>query len=148
MRERRQNDDEFLRLIFGLIKNDGKIYITVPAYNFLWSKEDEYAGHFRRYTGFKITKLLEKIGFKIVFNSYIFSPLLFPVFLFRTLPSLVGLKVGGDKKENIKDHSAVGFKQKIIDVFLSRELKKIKTCKKLKFGTSCLIVAEKKNDRK
>jgi hypothetical protein len=30
--------------------NAGKIYITVPSYNFLWSLKDIYSGHFRRYT--------------------------------------------------------------------------------------------------
>ena len=32
------------------MKENGRLYATVPSYSFLWSEEDILAGHFRRYT--------------------------------------------------------------------------------------------------
>jgi SAM-dependent methyltransferase len=44
------DDIGFLRQIHSLMKPGGRIYITVPAYQWLWSHEDSNAGHARRYT--------------------------------------------------------------------------------------------------
>ena len=40
---------DLLRLAQSLIIPEGRIYLTVPAFNWLWSSEDEHAGHHRRY---------------------------------------------------------------------------------------------------
>jgi len=45
-----EDDIGFLTTIKTLLVPNGKLYITVPAYNFLRSVEDNYAGHYRRYT--------------------------------------------------------------------------------------------------
>ena len=43
-----ENDISFLRSINYILLTGGYLFITVPAYNFLWSKEDTLACHFRR----------------------------------------------------------------------------------------------------
>jgi len=58
-----ENDVEFLKSIHSFLEKDGLLYITVPAYNFLWSKDDISAGHYRRYTLKSIEKKLKEIGF-------------------------------------------------------------------------------------
>ena len=45
-----ENDKEFLILIKKKLKINGRLLITVPAFEKLWSSEDDAAGHFRRYT--------------------------------------------------------------------------------------------------
>ncbi len=44
-----EDDLAFLQSIRNLMKKGGRLYATVPAYSFLWSEEDIFAGHFRRY---------------------------------------------------------------------------------------------------
>ena len=43
-------DEQFLRDVKKLLKPDGHILLTVPAYQFLWSELDRVLGHKRRYT--------------------------------------------------------------------------------------------------
>ena len=65
-----EDDSAFLTRINSLLKIDSILYITVPAYSWLWSDEDSSAGHFRRYTIKSLTKKLVSAGFKIEFSSY------------------------------------------------------------------------------
>ena len=67
-----KDDYNFLNNINQYIKDDGYIYITVPAFNFLWSNEDDDAGHFRRYSTTELNELLKKFGFSIIQSTYIF----------------------------------------------------------------------------
>lgn len=60
------------------LKNQGKILITVPAYQFLWSAHDEIHHHKRRYTKQKLTELLQQAGYEVIFSSY-FNTFLFPL---------------------------------------------------------------------
>ena len=75
-----EDDYLFLKSINKYLKDDGYIYITVPAFNFLWSNEDVDAGHFKRYSTTELNELLEKSGFSIIQSTYIFSILPLPVF--------------------------------------------------------------------
>ena len=74
------NDAEFLRLIYSYLQPHGTLYVTVSAYNFLWSNDDVNAGHFRRYTITKLSSLLTECGFEIEYCSYLFSFLVPPLF--------------------------------------------------------------------
>ena len=47
--EHLEQDQEALRLAQHVIVRGGRIYLTVPAFRWLWSAEDEHAGHHRRY---------------------------------------------------------------------------------------------------
>ena len=56
-----EKDSEFLERLYGQLLPKGYLYVTVPAYNFLWSIDDDYAQHYRRYTVRTLTKRL-RIG--------------------------------------------------------------------------------------
>lgn len=43
-----EDDMALLQTLKHLMKQHARLYITVPAYAFLWSSEDVSAGHFRR----------------------------------------------------------------------------------------------------
>jgi SAM-dependent methyltransferase len=86
-----EDDFAFLQSIRNLMKKGGRLYATVPSYSLLWSEEDVFAGHFRRYALEDISKVLECAGFQVEFSSYIFRFLPIPIFLFRTLPYKIGL---------------------------------------------------------
>ena len=74
-----KNTITFLKKI---LKKNGYILITVPAYQFLFSKKDEKLGHYRRYD--KKSLLKETYNFKLEKISY-FNTLLFPLISLVTL---------------------------------------------------------------
>lgn len=138
-----EDDAAFLKNIHSLMIPGGKLYATVPAYNFLWSAEDVYAGHFRRYTIDSICDVLRKAEFQIEYATYFFSFLPPIVFLFRSLPTLLGKKHSASAESSKKDHQIKeGAGSKIINRLLSIELEKIKQKKRIPIGGSCLIVAQ------
>lgn len=71
-------DDERSVLVelHGLLKPGGFLFVTVPAYEFLWSGEDFVSGHKRRYTRKSLRRVIEP-RFRIGKLSY-FNCLLFP----------------------------------------------------------------------
>ena len=44
-----KNDKKIIKKLSKNLNKEGHILLTVPAYNFLFSKKDEILGHFRRY---------------------------------------------------------------------------------------------------
>ena len=140
-----KDDSIFLTDIHRYLKNDGYIYITVPAYSFLWSNDDDDAGHYRRYSLKKMNGLLSKCGFSIEYSTYFFSILPLPIFLFRTIPSRLGLnKKSSDIAIHKKEHrNKKGVVHGIMQKAWSIEQEKIKKLKKISFGSSCFIVGKK-----
>ena len=73
-----ENDAPVLNTIYSkLLTDGGKLVITVPAYQWLWTHFDEVTGHFRRYTAMKLKQRLQQAGFVNVKISY-FMTLLLP----------------------------------------------------------------------
>lgn len=139
------NEHAFLKNIYSYLKEDGYLFITVPAYNLLWSSEDDDAGHYKRYTLNQLSQLLVKSGFNIVYSTYFFSILLLPIFFFRSLPSKIGIKkTKNDLSKNKKEHTnSKGIFGYLISKIWNWELKKIKELKKIAFGGSCFIIVKK-----
>jgi hypothetical protein len=140
-----EDDLGFLKMIYNYTQNSGLVFITVPAYNFLWSNEDKDAGHYRRYTTQTISETLTKAGFKIEYASYIFSPLPLPIYLSRSLPSKLGFnKKSDDFTKHKNEHNIKkGMIQSVMDYFLRKEISKIREGKKTAVGSSCFVVAKK-----
>lgn len=67
-----------------LLKSNGYILVTVPAFQFLWSSHDEINHHKRRYTRRQLRSCLEAAGFSVQRISY-FNTLLFPGALIQRL---------------------------------------------------------------
>ena len=139
-------DISFLKDINKYLKNNGKIFITVPAFNFLWSAHDEYSGHHKRYNLNELEKLLTQCGFKTLYKTYFFSLLPLPIFLFRSIPFYFGFRNKKNKlKIHKKEHNNNLSKKKILRNIWNWEFQKVKRAEKIYFGGSCLLVA-KKND--
>ncbi len=101
-----EDDIAFLKEIYSYLEFEGVVYITVPSYKFLWSNEDDDAGHYRRYTTKELEVKLRSIGFEIEHATYIFSILPLPIYLMRTLPSKLGFnRKPSNLKKNEKEHS-------------------------------------------
>ena len=136
----------FLTEINKSMQKDGKLFITVPAYNFLWSVDDDFAGHFKRYTLSSLNNTLEAAGFEMVKSTYFYSVLIIPIFFFRTLKQ----KIQGTKTQDVNnldkaqsEHGDKGILVAIMKPIWKLELWMIQKGIKIPFGSSCLVVAKK-----
>lgn len=138
-----KNDKQFMIMLKEILVENGKLLITVPAYNFLWSFEDDHADHFRRYRLKELCNRLIKLGFNIEYSTYIFSILPILIYFFRTLPSKFK-KHHNINNSELQHNQRKGIISSLLDRIWEKELSLIKSKKKIPFGGSCLIVAEKR----
>jgi SAM-dependent methyltransferase len=76
------DDRASLALIHKLLRPQGRLYITVPAYQFLFSDEDQFAGHFRRYTLASLSEAVRSAGFGSNIKLISFHYCRYPSFCF------------------------------------------------------------------
>jgi SAM-dependent methyltransferase len=137
-----RDDGGFLAAIKAALIVGGKLYITVPAYPFLWSRDDEAAGHFRRYSASLISTRLRQAGFRIDFLTFIFVPLPAPIFLCRVLPGRIGIGRSADLHEQDNEHRKPrGLLGRLFDGLLSLEILAIRQGYSAPFGGSLLLAA-------
>lgn len=143
--EHMKDDYSFLNNINKYMKDDCYIYITVPAFNVLWSNEDDDAGHFKRYTTSGLNELLKKCGFRIIQSTYIFSILPIPIFLFRSLPSKLGLnKKSNELQKHQNEHrQKKGILNNILQKIWRWELSRVNRSKNIPVGGSCFVIGKK-----
>lgn len=145
-----ENPAGFLKTLSDLLVPGGMLYITVPAFNLLWSSEDVIAGHFKRYSLKVIRKILTENNFTIEYATYFFWLLPVLIFLFRSLPYRLGFTKKHSRIEKNKmnrDHAKMresGVVGRFIHKLFQLELKFIRGKKKIPFGSSCLIAARLK----
>ena len=60
-----EDDAAFMRAMHRAMARRGRLYLSVPAGRWLWSSEDESAGHYRRYGLRDIERLVKTAGFKV-----------------------------------------------------------------------------------
>ena len=143
-----ENESDFLCELYAVLKNDGMIYISLPAHNFLWSGDDQRAGHFRRYSLKGIRKILEDIGFGIVYESYFFRYLSLPIFVLRALPYKLFSGRCQTKEFITKttDFVVPDFVEKFLSFIYDRDVKKI-SCSQISHGASIFITATKRSSK-
>lgn len=73
-----EDDVAALECLKQLLANGGRVLVTVPAYQWLWSAHDQFLHHKRRYSSQKLRADLEKTGFHADKISY-FNTFLFPL---------------------------------------------------------------------
>ncbi len=74
-----------LQEIRRVLRPDGVLIATVPAYSWLWSRHDVALHHYRRYTARRLRTRLQEAGFEVLKLSYSVSLLFLPIALFRWL---------------------------------------------------------------
>lgn len=141
-----EDDNKFIKMIHKYLVAEGLVFITVPAFELLWSHDDVSAGHYRRYTISGMEEKLKSNGFSIIYSTYFFSFLPIPIILFRKIPNLLGFKKNADKlvKKNTNQHTIKdGFVKKLSNYMFQKEINKIKNGTRISQGSSCLIIARK-----
>jgi len=71
-------DSQVLHDLSRLLAPGGRIMVTVPAYDWLWSEHDERLHHCRRYTKASLNDAFDRAGLNVTKLSH-FNTLLFPL---------------------------------------------------------------------
>ena len=140
-----EDDRAMLREFERTLAPGGRLYVTVPAFNTLWSDADRYAGHFRRYRRSQLVSLLRETGFDVEFASYFFSVLVPGILVLRVGRQLLGGKLDHDAEDEHRlPRNMIG---KIATGLLRAERRRLAAGRSLPFGSSCAVVARARSDR-
>lgn len=142
--EHMADDRAFLTDLHRRLRPGGRLYVTVPAYASLWSAEDVYAGHHRRYDRRSLGRALGETGFECEYLGHFFWILPLPIALLRVLPSRLGLRRGApDAETAAREHGADGaVAGRLLSVALAWEPRAVAAGRTIPFGGSLLCVAQ------
>lgn len=133
-----KDDFNLFRNCFLHLKKNGRLFVSVPAGQFLYGARDRNCGHFRRYQKKDLENNIKKSGFTILSSRY--------WNLIGFLPYLISEKVF--KKELVgpvrKEYQ--GFFPRILNQFLYTLLTIEGKIKVLPFGLTLIVLAQKKDE--
>jgi hypothetical protein len=92
-----EDDVAFLTQYVEIAPKGSTFFITVPAYQFMWSQHDVFLGHYRRYTHKSLNALVSNAGLTTTKSGYFYS-LLFPLALIQR--KIVSRLAKSDKEES------------------------------------------------
>lgn len=134
--EHLDDDKGFLEEMQRVLKTGGALVLTTPAFDFLWSVDDEMAHHKRRYTRKRLEKLAEDTGFKVNYISYRY----FYIFL----PSLIIFKLQKMKKRQTNSlEMTPGKMNNLLTRVMRRENRQIAKGRKYPFGVGIIAILKK-----
>ncbi|MCI0498069.1 MAG: class I SAM-dependent methyltransferase [Planctomycetales bacterium] len=137
-----EDDSAFLAKLKGLLVPGGKLYLTVPALPCLWSHEDRYAEHFRRYRRDLLCTQLRECGFAVDYATYFFSYLVMPLFVVKVIPTKLGLAKTYTHEQTQNEHVLPsGLKKTVVEMMNAWERKRIRRGNAVSPGTSIMIAA-------
>ena len=131
-----ENDEEALARVSQLLRPDGRLLVTVPAYAWLWSTHDEAHHHYRRYTANMLRKRAQQANLTATKLGY-FNTLLFPLIAVARLLGKLSKQAGHSDAAmphfviNSMLRSIFGFERHLVPKVL------------FPFGTSILAVLTK-----
>ncbi|NWF91930.1 MAG: class I SAM-dependent methyltransferase [Syntrophaceae bacterium] len=134
--EHLDNDLIGVQELHRVLKKNGVLILTVPAFERLWGTQDVVTAHKRRYTKKEILMKLRRVGFKVLRASYFNFFLFLPIFLARRIIHLLGLTI---QSENEINSPLFNFFLKTV---FSLELPLLKSFS-LPFGVSIFCVVRK-----
>jgi SAM-dependent methyltransferase len=133
-----QEDERVLSRMHRAVCKGGGAILTVPQHPFLWSRQDEYACHVRRYTLAELKTKVERAGF-VVEKALSFVSLLLPLLMiarFRKRKPLAEF----DPLEELR---ITGVKNTLLEKALTFERALIKLGVSFPAGGSLLLVVKK-----
>jgi 2-polyprenyl-3-methyl-5-hydroxy-6-metoxy-1,4-benzoquinol methylase len=138
-----EDDSRVLKELKRILKQDGIILITVPAFQFLWSDHDTALSHFRRYNHKNLHKIVTQSGLTSTRLTYFIS-CLFPILaLYRILSTF--------KKKKLNPKPTLIQLPSIVNNILKQMLyfeNKILQAINMPFGLSLFCVAKINVDKK
>ncbi|WP_258101423.1 class I SAM-dependent methyltransferase [Marinoscillum pacificum] len=137
-----ENDKDIIASIHDILLQNGTLWITVPAWQFLYSEFDKEVGHFRRYNLTELTTILKEAGFNVQYKSYLFFLLPFVIWPVRKFYKLQKKETKRRKFGHIDKSSFIGI---ILKFILRIESYMISKKMHIPFGSTCLVVAKKES---
>lgn len=126
-----------------VLRADGHLVVTVPAYQWLWSEHDEWNEHKRRYSASLLEQHLTSAGFEITEVAPFFGALVLPA-LVRRLGYLAGVGGVDDHERRLRSQLEPGpLVNRILGGVLGFE-RAIMARVSLPIGTSLYAVASPK----
>jgi SAM-dependent methyltransferase len=139
----------FLGSLRSALQDGGRLYLTVPAHPWLWSDEDDWAGHTIRFRGQALLALVSGAGFSVLYHTFFFSFLSPAIFLLRVLPGRLGAvrRRGKDDRRDEMTRTVhrtpPGWAGRIWEKHLIREAGRIGSGAVITHGSSLLAIGEK-----
>lgn len=127
-----------------VLKPGGKYFVTVPAFQFLWSNHDVVNHHYRRYTKKHFLTLFTSIGMKSTFSTYFNFWLFFPIAVVRTILNLLPKKK--DEETSGSDNEVLASStilNKILYLIFKSEKTLLGSGVRLPVGVSFLAIGKK-----
>lgn len=123
----------------------GRLMLTVPAHQYLWSYFDEAAHHCRRYSSREIRARLVEAGFEVEFLSQ-FMGCIFPiVWLFRKIGTRRQRRSSDDSKTlTLKEFRSVPVINGALTALLKLEAVWLSQGHRLPIGTSLIVIARRR----
>lgn len=142
------DDRRILHDLHDLLTRDGRLLITVPAHQYLWSYFDEASHHYRRYERGELLQKLEESGYQVEQASYFMASIFPLVYIGRRLSWLLKKRgrtcqVTRPNKLAVSELRIIPVINEIISMFLVLESRLLTRRKKLPWGASLLAVARK-----
>lgn len=132
------DDNKTLKELRRILKKDGILIITVPAFSWLWSRWDDVLLHQRRYTKTTLTGTLRKNNLNPIKITYLYSFLLLPVLIIRKIKQIFFIKnYPSDFKLSNSFLNTLLYFFTRVEFFFAQRLT-------IPFGTSLIVVAKKK----
>lgn len=97
------DDVALLKAYMAKVPKGTKFFISVPAFQFLWSQHDIFLDHKRRYSLSQIELVAKKAGLKNIESNYYFS-LVFPIAIAIRLISKFFYGTSNVPKSQLKKH--------------------------------------------
>lgn len=136
-----EDDRAFLRSVSQALAPGGRLYVTVPAYSWLWSQVDAASGHFRRYTMASLGEAVAAAGLVRTYATCFFQPLIPAILLTRVLMGILR-KPERTVANTSSEHSRT-LAARCLESLLRYESYAISKGVGLPFGASLLLVASK-----
>jgi SAM-dependent methyltransferase len=129
-----EDDKKAMDELKRVVKKNGLILVTVPAFQFLWSYHDEVNNHFRRYSKPGINQLAKSSGLSVFYSTYFNFFLFFPILAVRAVGRLKSIN---NYKSDFDEFQINKISNKILHSIFKTE-KKIIFPLKFPFGVSVL----------
>jgi len=134
-----KSDDVVVDRAKQLLTDTGTLIVSVPAYQWLWTRHDDSNAHYRRYTASELGSLLKGCGLAVEQLGYMFAGLVIPKLLVR-IAEKVGFRASNAvvtmRRETLLSRLSYRWFSAEASIALRRS-------RMLPFGTSVMAVARR-----
>lgn len=137
------DDKAAIAWFMSLLRRNGLLVITAPAYQWLFSDHDVALGHYRRYTKQGLLRALPSDGSSTVLQAGYFNSFLFPLAVTTRAAWSLSRLVAGDKISTKQPSPRNRWVDRIFGSVLATEVRLARAGARLPFGLSVYVVVRR-----